>query len=103
MTEKHTLGPWKIKGDGLLTLTDAHDNTLGCVYLPLGTTPHYKRVPERNANASLIIASPDMLEELVKARKIIVKWCSYQGETEAVYNEYLNSIDTVILKARGQQ
>ena len=101
MTE-HTSGPWKIKGNSLLILADACDITLAHIFLPLRGRAHYRSVPERNANASLIKASPELLAELVKAREIVVKWCSYQGTHQDLHDTYVKPIDDIIAKARGE-
>ena len=106
MTEKHTPGPWEnslcmigktIDGDTWLHIADVSEdeqiNYRRDNPFPLGTG---------QANAHLINASPELLEELVKAREIVIKWCHYQGTHQDLFDTYVKPIDDVIAKARGE-
>ena len=109
---KFTRGPWE---------QEFHTN--GCVFI---TSPHaaasrgdvcdlYHLIPQAHgdakivtkenarANAHLIAASPDLYEALSTARDIVEKWCHYQGNTKALFDEFLNPIDAALAKARGEQ
>jgi hypothetical protein len=63
---KHTLGPWKARNNSAIT---AGDMTLARVYWSEGRSD-----AENTANASLIAASPDLLEACKEAMRILALW-----------------------------
>lgn len=61
---------------------------------------------EERDNGQLIVtavnAHDSLLRELTKAREIVEKWCHYQGNSPALFDEYLTSIDAALKLARAE-
>ena len=111
MTEKHTPGPWEeldgmvgklIDGDAWLHIARVSDddeiNYRRDNPFPLGTG---------KANSHLINVSPDLLEEVIRLRGVIVEMvtaslCGQQLAPGDVDID-MNKTDSIIAKARGQQ
>ena len=61
MKTKHTPGPWKVEEDGFIRVGTKTIGLIGNAYY------HPDDFPERNANARMMAAAPDMLETLLLA------------------------------------
>ncbi|WP_265504146.1 hypothetical protein [Providencia rustigianii] len=90
MELKHTPAPWKytIRNANEI-MTTFHGVTIGDVYLDITTA-------NQKADARLIAAAPELLEQLIRLRN---KIASYKPD----YDDDLDIVDAVIAKALGQQ
>ena len=90
--DKHTPGPWKVFADGAIDVGSGFMpfGGCGCCGSPWinGKTPD-----ERNANARLIAAAPDLLDALRGMLNI--------GETKAEYDAAMQRAVDAIAKATG--
>ena len=101
-TPKHTPGPWETYGDDksdIRPATKAGKNRI------IAQCPGYKT--ERQANARLIAAAPDLLEALQRAVACgIVPTTSVLDGGAASYSEQVRTADAIraaIAKATGEQ
>ena len=106
METKHTPGPWQVLS-GSIYESKANEG-LDCTRIALMDRANFKIIPtERDANARLIAAAPDMLEALTAAKARIngewdnpslVKFGPLGTETDDV----LTILSTAIVKAEGK-
>jgi hypothetical protein len=89
--------------------TVANDEHPG-VYKIIGHQGPVKLQPARafgRDDAELIVRAVNAFEplvvELTNARGIVEKWCHYQGNSDALFKEFLEPIDAALAKARGEQ
>ena len=96
MKFKHTPGPWKAWGIGGLELYISRGDDVCEIICNLGLPHHVDECEEKEANAHLIAAAPDMLEAL-----IMVKKYGHSGYTEGSKPdiEFWFKIDTIIERA----
>ncbi|MCX9108215.1 hypothetical protein OKT22_04115 [Providencia rettgeri] len=91
MEFKGSKSPWNYDGNVRGAVEGSIDNLVASVY-PM----HYENAEEMKANAHLIAAAPELLEQLIRLRN---KIASYKPDD----NDNLDIVDTVIAKALGQQ
>lgn len=91
MTHTHTLGPWRVSGPRLTSLTaqPVHD-----VFIGTGEDSAIVEGPNARANAALISAAPDMLAALID----LVNAMEPTYDTRHEYNAAIDAIN----KAKGQ-
>lgn len=97
MTAKHTPGPWSVQdGDRVFGYSTGKPYS-HCLHEGIG----YKT--EREANARLIAAAPELLAALEGAEKALIKALPHlPADSEAVYcGEWLVEIRAAIAKAKG--
>lgn len=70
---KHTPGPWTINRHGAIVGGDftEYTNGRGQSQIAMATGAHNISDEERNANANLIAAAPDLLDALKRCSKLI--------------------------------
>lgn len=90
MEFKGTPGPWHVSNEGRLLIRD--DDWLGIVADSLG----YNSEEEEMANARLIAAAPELLDQLIRLRN---KIADYHPDDD----DHLDVVDAVINKALGRE
>lgn len=70
---EHTKGPWRISRNGLGGWNIGPERAA-----TVARTGAF--MPEAEANATLIAASPDLLAALIEARAMVEAWGAYAGE-----------------------
>lgn len=85
-----TPGPWHVSNEGRLLIRD--DDWLGIVADTLG----YNSEEEEVANARLIAAAPELLDQLIRLRN---KIAYYHPDDD----DHLDVVDAVINKALGRE
>ena len=97
MSAQHTPGPWRINLDCETMISNCLD---GAEAADICEVSEWSQVfwEERNANARLIAAAPELLEALESARGVLIEHYAAQE------NDYpLDRINAAIAKARGVQ
>ena len=95
---KHTPGPWWADFDGENTFDGVEIQQVGRLhYVPVANVPvDYTDREEREANARLIAAAPDLLEALDEA----IEWDSHDDMGWPAL--WLEKAETAIAKAKGK-
>lgn len=93
MTIPHTPGPWKNKTFGEVKAKDDAFTVAQCMMGNLG---------EREANANLIAAAPELLEALKYAREEIALRVVEDGGTKYSIQKACAKLDAAIAKAEGR-
>lgn len=120
MSAKHTPGPWAMEistksGEatirGLINdgTTRSNDNTGSIALVDLRIVDDADTImfpccnPEREANARLIAAAPDLLEALTDARAFLWdSWRSHDTKDNFVTDPLIKQIDAALTKAIGE-
>lgn len=102
MTEaKYTPGPWKavsdVKNAGCLLVNPAVESKLGTPICRIDLYSDAKN-DQRQANASLIAAAPELLEAL----QSVLAWCHSPTDTRTT-SDIEDIVVSAIAKARGQK
>lgn len=94
----HTPGPWRlgpIHSDGSFAI---HSNKGSIVHaIPFGST-----LQDRDANARLIAAAPEMLEALELVHQALADYCDEHDGKHAVRPETQSLLFRLIAKAKGE-
>lgn len=91
----HTPGPWQGKGDGSGSINDSNGNQVALATL-IGLS--IRHPDERDANAHLIAAAPELLEE---AQKAADQLCPPRRHKAAQENQTRATIHSATCKAHG--
>jgi hypothetical protein len=109
--QKHTPGPWKHGGP---TILSGGAWNLVVAILPTTIDPRptadaaAHTIEEREANARLIAAAPDMLQALEHAQSMLETASRYfpksikNGDRFSLLNTLANSVNPALAKARGE-
>lgn len=106
---KHTPGPWLAKcqdNSSFIYEKESYDKgnadkLLALVYSYSNSSIGPDR-KERNANARLIAAAPELLEALKHAKASMENWCNEQGTLPAFRDVILSPVIKAIAKAEGE-
>lgn len=93
---KHTKGPWCAAIDECATVRDSRDNQLAMVTYLFTKTGGRRSGDEVSANARLIAAAPELLEELEQTQ-ILLESLGLQSSDEYQANA------AAIAKAKGEK
>ena len=101
MTTKHTPGPWYVgsgtyEGRNIYSVASVTDDE-GFTYQPIVASAEDDGIKCWDANARLIAAAPDLLDELLS----VLDWAV--TEQSPLRNQEIESIRKVIAKATGEQ
>ncbi|MCL8077193.1 hypothetical protein [Enterobacter hormaechei] len=93
---KHTPAPWYFSNEGVLRVRAKDDDEVVCSYAG------YENCEREYANAKLIAAAPDLLNELQRLRDYVINICGVDdGDCDSEHP--LMSSKAAICKALGEE
>ncbi|HBL8908127.1 TPA: hypothetical protein LTW58_000986 [Enterobacter hormaechei] len=93
---KHTPAPWYFSNEGVLRVRAKDDDEVVCSYAG------YANCEREYANAKLIAAAPDLLNELQRLRDYVINICGVDdGDCDSEHP--LMSSQAAISKALGEE
>ena len=100
---KHTPGPWKYDDDPLrMRIHSEFDHDIVCHMVGNSASSMIQKREIKNANARLIAAAPEMLEDLIdEARKQVIRISAVKNIDEFIKNIGKTKIMQTIEKATG--
>lgn len=96
-TVSHTPGPWKVAANGGgVTYIESEDGYVAEATNRCDGVDNIKRILERDANARLIAAAPDLLLALETVRQFL-------PTHGTLAEERINMVESALMKAKGPQ
>lgn len=96
---KHTSGPWRIDGFNSITNGEVIRHGDYEIITVLHDFNRFDRDPEREANARLIAAAPDLL---AVAEAVCFWWYDCKAKDKEARDDMIGKARAAILKARGE-